>query len=180
MKKLNKDNKGFSLVELLVVIAIMVVLVGVIAPSLLSNIEKTREAKDFQALDTIAGNIQAAMVNEDVYDAIIAKNGAAIDLQDAYKGNAFTGTGVDNANAKLKSSLEDSLAAKAVFTSDDAAGDISLFGSKTAANAIDGGAKIYFSVDKTTGEVKVTLGTKDGSGNVTAATGKSVDFTVTR
>ena len=32
MKKLNKDNKGFSLVELLVVIAIMVVLVGVIAP----------------------------------------------------------------------------------------------------------------------------------------------------
>ena len=35
MKKLNKNNKGFSLVELLVVIAIMVVLVGVIAPSLL-------------------------------------------------------------------------------------------------------------------------------------------------
>ena len=28
MKKLNKNNKGFSLVELLVVIAIMVVLVG--------------------------------------------------------------------------------------------------------------------------------------------------------
>ena len=52
MKKLNKNNKGFSLVELLVVIAIMVVLVGVIAPSLLSNIEKTREAKELQALDT--------------------------------------------------------------------------------------------------------------------------------
>ena len=59
MKKLNKNNKGFSLVELLVVIAIMVVLVGVLAPSLLSNIEKTRESKDIQALDTLAGNIQA-------------------------------------------------------------------------------------------------------------------------
>ena len=39
MKKLNKNNKGFSLVELLVVIAIMVVLVGVIAPTLLKIIE---------------------------------------------------------------------------------------------------------------------------------------------
>lgn len=72
MKKLNKDNKGFSLVELLVVIAIMVVLVGVIAPTLLSNIEKTREAKDYQALDTLAGNVQSAMIDEDVYDAIMA------------------------------------------------------------------------------------------------------------
>ena len=38
MKKLNKNNKGFSLVELLVVIAIMVVLVGVVAPTLLCDI----------------------------------------------------------------------------------------------------------------------------------------------
>lgn len=64
MKKLNKNNKGFSLVELLVVIAIMVVLVGVLAPTLLGNIEKTREAKDIQAVDTLAGNVQAAMTDE--------------------------------------------------------------------------------------------------------------------
>ena len=35
MKKLKNNNKGFSLVEILVVIAIMVVLVGVLAPTIL-------------------------------------------------------------------------------------------------------------------------------------------------
>ena len=68
MKKLNKNNKGFSLVELLVVIAIMVVLVGVIAPTLLGNIEKSREARDIQSLDSIAAAIQSSFAVEDAYD----------------------------------------------------------------------------------------------------------------
>lgn len=175
MKKLDKNNKGFSLVELLVVIAIMVVLVGVIAPSLLSNIEKTREAKDFQALDTIAGNIQAAMVNEDVYDAIIAKT--SFDLKAGYDGNAFdglTGVNVSTANSKLQSSLTDSLAKASVYggTSDA----INLFESKMAKAAVTAGAKIWVTVNSTTGKVTVSL----GSNASTAATGKSVDFTVTR
>ncbi len=68
MKKLNKDNKGFSLVELLVVIAIMVVLVGVIAPTLLGNIEKSREARDIQSLDSIAAAIQSSFAVEAAYD----------------------------------------------------------------------------------------------------------------
>ena len=67
MKKLNKDNKGFSLVELLVVIAIMVVLVGVIAPTLLGNIEKARVASDIQSLDSVASAIQDALGTESAY-----------------------------------------------------------------------------------------------------------------
>lgn len=68
MKKLNKNNNGFSLVELLVVIAIMVVLVGVIAPTLLNNIEKSREARDVQSLDAIAAAIQSSFAIEEAYD----------------------------------------------------------------------------------------------------------------
>lgn len=181
MKKLNKDNKGFSLVELLVVIAIMVVLVGVIAPSLLSNIEKTREAKDYQALDTIAGNIQAAMVNEDVYNAIVALNGTAFDLKDAYTGSAFSGTDVANANAKLSESLQDALSVENVYktTSVNAStgaitvsdAEIKLVASKTAKTA----EKILVSVS-TAGKVKVQL---VDSSNATIK-GKSVDFEVER
>lgn len=65
MKKLNKNNKGFSLVELLVVIAIMVVLVGVLAPTLLGNIEKSRVSSDIQVLDSIAGAIQSAIGSDE-------------------------------------------------------------------------------------------------------------------
>lgn len=51
MKKMN--NKGFSLVELIVVIAIMAVLIGVMAPTLLGNIEKSKLSKDKTNTDTL-------------------------------------------------------------------------------------------------------------------------------
>lgn len=62
MKKNQKKlgNKGFSLVELIVVIAIMAVLVGVLAPTLIGNVEKSREAKDFNALDSVYSAVQTA------------------------------------------------------------------------------------------------------------------------
>ena len=85
MKKLNKNNKGFSLVELLVVIAIMVVLVGVVAPTLLNNIEKSREAKDVQTLDAIAGAIQGIMTDETAYTEILTNlSGKVFALNDLY------------------------------------------------------------------------------------------------
>ena len=38
-----KNNKGFSLVELIVVVAIMAVLMGILVPTLVKNVEKLQE-----------------------------------------------------------------------------------------------------------------------------------------
>ena len=91
MKKLNKDNKGFSLVELLVVIAIMVVLVGVLAPTLLGNIEKSRVSSDIQVLDSIAGAIQSAIgSDEKAYTDAMSIAGAEYTVDALYTGTVNT------------------------------------------------------------------------------------------
>lgn len=54
MKKMSqKDNKGFSLVELIVVVAIMAVLMGILVPTLVKNVEKSKKQKDASAIEEI-------------------------------------------------------------------------------------------------------------------------------
>lgn len=65
-KYLSGSNEGFSLVELIIVIAIMAILVGVVALAVIPYLEKSRESKDLQALDTVAGAATTAVADAKV------------------------------------------------------------------------------------------------------------------
>ncbi|MEG1292995.1 MAG: prepilin-type N-terminal cleavage/methylation domain-containing protein [Clostridium sp.] len=79
MKK--KNNKGFSLIELIIAIAILVILTGLLAPQFMRYMEKSREAKDMQALDTVYGAVQTALANEDAYKNVQDKDSILTELQ---------------------------------------------------------------------------------------------------
>ena len=51
-KNEKKDNKGFALVELIIVIAIMAILVGIVGTQVLPYINKSKEAKDLQIINS--------------------------------------------------------------------------------------------------------------------------------
>lgn len=52
MKQKKADNKGFSLVELIIVIAIMAILVGIVGTQVIPYLNKSKEAKDIQLLNS--------------------------------------------------------------------------------------------------------------------------------
>lgn len=64
--KLSESNKGFSLVELIITVAIMAVLIGVLAPSLMNQLEKAKVAKDKATIDAIATAVLMAWSDPDV------------------------------------------------------------------------------------------------------------------
>lgn len=67
------DNKGFSLVELIIVIAIMAILIGVMSPQLMKYVERARQSKDTQAVDSVHTAIVTAMLDPAVDDAPAAE-----------------------------------------------------------------------------------------------------------
>lgn len=64
-----KDNKGFSLVELIVVVAIMAVLMGILVPTLVKNVEKSKKQKDLSAIEEIRNTMQINLADPQ-YSAI--------------------------------------------------------------------------------------------------------------
>ena len=61
-----KNNKGFSLVELIIVIAIMAVLVGVLAPTYLQYVEKSKKSNDVSTVDSVVNAVEIAAIDPEV------------------------------------------------------------------------------------------------------------------
>ena len=88
MKK--KNNKGFSLIELIIAIAILVILTGLLAPQFMKYIEKSREAKDMQSLDTVYSAVQGAFADEDAYKDFVTNSEGSGAYKDIHGGMALT------------------------------------------------------------------------------------------
>ncbi|MCB6610334.1 prepilin-type N-terminal cleavage/methylation domain-containing protein [[Clostridium] symbiosum] len=85
-----KNNKGFSLIELIIAIAILIILTGLLAPQFMKYIEKSREAKDMQTLDTVYTVMQGALADEKAYTDFVAQtSGDSGKLKDIDKGMKF-------------------------------------------------------------------------------------------
>ncbi|RGZ00163.1 prepilin-type N-terminal cleavage/methylation domain-containing protein [Clostridium sp. AM58-1XD] len=94
---MKKNNKGFSLIELIIAVAILVVLSGLLAPQLIKYVERSREAKDMQTLDSVYVAVNTALTNEKAYDKFITdhtgtttKLAANDDILDSSKTDAFS------------------------------------------------------------------------------------------
>ena len=74
-----RKNKGFSLVELIVVVAIMAVLMAVLVPTLVSNVEKSRQQKDKTAIAELRHAIVNALADEACLKAEASATGAVAD-----------------------------------------------------------------------------------------------------
>ena len=126
MKKLlqkRKNNKGFSLVELIVVVAIMAVLIGVLVPTLVRNVEKSKKQKDIATVEEVRNQLTIALADEK-YSALkgtITCDNGKVELV-ASSANGLTG---DNAadyiveasqNLNAKATFEKQLTSKAYGT----------------------------------------------------------------
>lgn len=123
MKKLlqkRKNNKGFSLVELIVVVAIMAVLIGVLVPTLVRNVEKSKKQKDVSAVEEVRNQMTIALADEkytSLKGTITCSNGK-ITLDGSTKGVEPNDTAADYIkevcqNLNAKDTFEKQLTSKA-------------------------------------------------------------------
>lgn len=109
-----KNNKGFSLVELIIVIAIMAVLVGVLAPTYLQYVEKSKKSNDVSTVDSIINAIETIAVDPEYTKAfsdlssgitVTLKNGTDIAFSDPTVGKGISD--IVGTDVQLKSSKWD-------------------------------------------------------------------------
>jgi prepilin-type N-terminal cleavage/methylation domain-containing protein len=140
MKKLRKNNKGFSLVELIVVVLIMAIIAVALAPQVMKWVNNSREATDASVYDTLVEDLQLALANSKAHDYVktnAGSTGAVVYLgSDGLAGDILAGnldtqmksvTGDDNykdnmkaPNGAKKSQTTDSKCYSVTITNDGA------------------------------------------------------------
>lgn len=94
MKKLTKNNKGFSLIELIIVIAIMAVLVAIIAPNLTKYLGSSKKNTDKKNADELASQIQTCITDYETENGYIGACSIS-----------WSATGASTSNATFQSML---------------------------------------------------------------------------
>ena len=178
-KMTQKNNKGFSLVELIVVIAIMAVLIGVLAPALIGNIEKSRESKDFTSLDTVYSAVKTALGDE-------AGNKAGVKLNGDWKSleTIFGATNPDAFEAQVKEYCENndvdgSLSSKAndkakIWINVDAQGHVTvIISAAESVSSVANATTATKTVDETNAGKKFAVGYLANNESGTAGSGET-------
>ena len=145
-----KNNKGFSLVELIIVIAIMAVLVGVLAPTYLQYVEKSKKSNDVSTVDSIINAVEIGAIDPEVMTDTTTK------LEITITNSSFAIAAKDASNGAVSNSKWESVVKAAIGT------DIKLKSTNWEAKNASGGT------EGTANTVKI-IATRNG------ATGK-VDF----
>ena len=84
MKKMRKNNKGFTLVELIIVVAIIAVLSAVAAPQYIKYVERSRQGTDAAALEEVRHAVEVEVgvsgAPADANQSFIIKADGSFDL----------------------------------------------------------------------------------------------------
>jgi type IV pilus assembly protein PilA len=139
----------------------MAVLVGVLAPTLIGNIEKSRESKDLQNLDTIRQAAITAIANEAAYKEVVPSSGSVRTLTVSWSSGKATATdGTVTATGAFNEEFSSIVTSDPTMSSNAAsAGDIQIVIDST-------GAVTAQVVTSGTSNVVTTVKTKDSSNNV--------------
>lgn len=118
LKERRADNKGFSLVELIIVIAIMAILVGIVGTQVVPYLNRSKEAKDLQLINSYS---TAAMTACSTYAEKMPSGNFTVDVYGTATADSFeelvqkeiislTGyTDLDKLKGKMTSSAKDSI-----------------------------------------------------------------------
>jgi len=158
-KYLSGEREGFSLIELIIVIAIMAILIGVVALAVIPYLERSRESKDQQTIDTVYSAFQSTIALKQIKKPT-----------DSDKSFTITSTGA-TASAPFDNAFIDSMAEHMGTTSADiAAATVNKLGSEIAASS---GSYTITCTLCTTGEIKVEAGSIKSSNRASSATGST-------